>query len=253
MMEELNQAWIMLKLGGIIIIPLVLLGILVASKDDISLKRLWFYNTMRDNVLFETGLFLGSLGLQRAFLITSDRISLPTDYSGVTVVRYNKKNLSSNIDTIIAEIEKTKGSYNLKPLPAAALAFGYFENFVLPFGAKHYVNNSKFQLKILIPSNISDINAQKTKYKSEHPSTETDGGRPIAYEYNEDKGCYWDIPTTLSTIYHLIDYIIPSLEIGMNAEREDWIQHELRNFGGTLEMLIRKQGAYSNNIKIEYI
>jgi len=228
-------------------------GILVASKDDIILKRLWIYYKMRDNVLFEVGLFLGSLGLQRAFLITSDNISLPTDYSGVTVVKYNKKNLTNKIESITSEIEKTKESFNLKPVPSAALAFGYYENFVLPFAKKHYTNNSKFQLKILIPNNISDINALKNKYIFEHPSTETTGGRPIAYEYNDETGCYWDIPTTLTTIYHLIDYIVPSVELGINVEKEDWIQHELRNFEGALEMLIRKQGAYLKNIKIEFI
>jgi hypothetical protein len=226
-------------------------GILVASKDDIALKRFRFYNTMRDNVLFEVGLFLGSLGLQRAFLITSDRISLPTDYSGVTLVKYNKKSLPNKIESITSAIEKTKESFNLKPLPSAALAFGYFENFVRPFANDHYGNNSKFQLKILIPTNITDIKAQIAKYKTEHPSTETKGGRPIAFEYNDKTGCYWDIPTTLTTIDHLIDFIVPSTELGRNVEKEEWIQHELRNFGGTLEMLIRKQEVYLKNITID--
>lgn len=228
-------------------------GILVASKDDISIKRLHLYNTMRDNVLFETGLFLGSLGLQRAFLITSDNISLPSDYAGVTVVKYNKKNLANKIETILTEIEKTKGSFNLKPLPSAALAFGYYESFVLAFAKKQFSQSPNFQLKILLPTNISDINAQREMYLAEHSSTETQGGRPIAYEYNNERNCYWDIPTTLNTIYYLIDYMIPSTELGINVEKEEWIQHELRNFGGTLEMLIHKQGVYKKNIKTEFI
>jgi hypothetical protein len=228
-------------------------GILVASKDDISLKRWSFHNTMRDNVLFEAGLFMGSLGLQRAFLITSDNISLPSDYSGVTVVKYNNKNLVNKIETILAELEKTKGSYNLKPLPSAALAFGYYDSFVLAFAKKHFSQNPKFQLKILLPANISDITAQKEMYLAEHPSTETEGGRPIAYEYNNEKNCFWDVPTTLNTIYHLIDYMIPSTELGINVEKEEWIQHELRNFGGTLKMLIHKQGAFKKNIEIEFL
>ena len=228
-------------------------GILVASKDDISLKRWSLHNTMRDNVLFEAGLFMGSLGLQRAFLITSDNISLPSDYSGVTVVKYNKKNLGNKIEIILAELEKTKGSFNLKPLPAAALAFGYYDSFVLAFAKKHFSQNPKFQLKILLPANISDITAQKEMYLAEHPSTETEGGRPIAYEYNNESNCFWDVPTTLNTIHHLIDYMIPSTELGINIEKEEWIQHELRNFGGTLEMLIHKQGVYKKNIAIDFL
>lgn len=228
-------------------------GILVASKDDISLKRWSLNNTMRDNVLFETGLFLGSLGLQRAFLITSDNISLPSDYAGVTVVKYNKKNIISKIGNILAEIEKTKGSFNLKPVPSAALAFGYYESFVLAFAKKQFSQDSNFQLKILLPTNISDIHAQRDKYISDHPSTETQGGRPIAYQYKNKKNNYWDIPTTLSTIYHLIDYMIPSTELGINVEKEEWIQHELRNFSGTLEMLIHNQEVYKRNVQIEFL
>ncbi|NOU46556.1 MAG: nucleotide-binding protein [Bacteroidales bacterium] len=228
-------------------------GILVASKDDITFKRFRLYNTMRDNVLFETGLFMGSLGLQRAFLITSDNISLPSDYSGVTIVKYNKKNLNNKIETILAELEKTKGSFNLKPLPSAALAFGYYESFVLDFSKKQFRENPNFQLKILLPANISDIDAQKELYIADYPSTETQGGRPVANEYNDEKNCFWDIPTTLNTIYHLTDYIIPSTELGINIEKDEWIQHELRNFAGTLETLIHKQGAYKKNIKIEFL
>ncbi len=228
-------------------------GILVASKDDIALKRLRFYNTMRDNVLFEAGLFLGSLGLQRAFLITSDSISLPSDYFGVTVIKYNKKNLQNRIESIVTEIAKTKGSFNLKPVPSAALAFGYFENFVKPFAKKQYALKSDFQFKILLPKNISDIDAQKAKYLSGHPSTETQGGRPSAYEYNNEKGCFWDIPTTLNTIYQLVDYMVPPTELGINVEKEEWIEHELRNFGGTLEMLLHKHGVFNKNIQIEFL
>lgn len=63
---------------------------------------------MRDNVLFETGLFLGSLGLQRAFLINMTKISLPSDYNGVTIVKYSTKNLQNKIREIISEIKKNR-------------------------------------------------------------------------------------------------------------------------------------------------
>lgn len=228
-------------------------GILVASKDDLAIKRLRIFNTMRDNVLFEAGLFLGSLGLQRAFLITSDNISLPSDYLGVTVVKYNNKNLTSKIDSIITEIVKTKRSFNLKSMPSSALAFGYFENFVKLFAKQQYALKSDFNFKILVPTNISDVEAQKARYISEYPSTETPGGRPSAYEYINLKGCFWDIPSTLNTIYHLIDYMVPPTELGINVEKDEWIEHELRNFGGTLETLIHKQGVYEKNIKIEFL
>jgi len=228
-------------------------GILVASKDDITLKRFHIKNTMRDNVLFEMGLFLGSLGLQRAFLVTHDKVTLPSDYLGVTVVKYNGKNNESKIKEIIAGIERTRSSFNLKPIPAAALAFGYFQNFVIKFAEKHHDVTPNVELKILIPRNIDDVSAQIEKHAKTHPSTKMEGDRPIAFKYNDLQNVYWDIPTTLQTLDDLIDYFIPQNELGLDIEKSEWIQHELRNFQGTIEILLEKQGVYKDFVKVEYI
>jgi len=209
-------------------------GIMLASKDDVLIKRMKIFNVMRDNVLFEMGLFLGSLGLQRAFLITHDKTSLPSDFNGVTIVKYNDKNISDKIANVILEIKKTKESFNLKPVPSAALALGYFQSFIIPFAKKHFKLSPIFQIKILIPKNISDVNAQIAKYKSKNESIQTTGDRPIASQYKNEDNKYWDIPTTLQTIDNLMDYFVPSSELGINIEKEEWIQHELRNFKGTL-------------------
>lgn len=228
-------------------------GILVASKDDVLFKRMKFFKVMRENVMFEMGLFLGSLGLQRAFLITHDKVSLPSDFDGVTVVKYNTDNLNNKISAIISEIENTKNSFNLKPVPSAALALGYFQNFIIPFAEKLYKSIPDFKFKVLIPLSIADVNAQILRYQIVNPSNVTDGDRPKAYKYeNRDKE-YWDIPTTLQTIDNLLDYFVPSMEIGINLEKKEWIHFELRNFKGTLEMLIQQQDVYKNNISVEYL
>lgn len=228
-------------------------GIMLASKDDVVVKRYKFLNTMRDNVLFEMGLFLGSLGLQRAFLITHDKTALPSDFNGVTVVKYNDKNLKDRITEIIKELKRTKESYSLKPVPSAALALGYFQSFVQPFANKHFRISSGFKIRILIPTKISDVKAQIVKYSAKYPSVPTTGDRPIANQYVNEENTYWDIPTTLQTIDSLMDYFVPPSELGINIEKEEWIQFELRNFKGTLEALIEKQGVYKDNIEIDFI
>lgn len=43
---------------------------MVFTADDISKIRNQEYNTARDNVLFEYGLFLGRVGIDRAYIIT---------------------------------------------------------------------------------------------------------------------------------------------------------------------------------------
>ena len=228
-------------------------GIMLASKDDVLIKRYKVFSTMRDNVLFEMGLYLGSLGLQRAFLITHDKTALPSDFNGVTVVKYNDKNLKGKIDDIIKELKKTKASYNLKPVPSAALALGYFENCILRFAKKQFEISPEFRFKILIPTKISDVEAQITKYKTKNSSELTIGDRPVVYKYLDEENSYWDIPTTLQTIDNLMDYFVPPSELGINIEKEEWIQFELRNFKGTLEALIEKQGVYKDNIIVDFV
>jgi hypothetical protein len=228
-------------------------GIMLASKDDVVIKRYKIFSAMRDNVLFEMGLFLGSLGLQRAFLITHDKTALPSDFNGVTVVKYNDSNINGKIDNIIAELRKTKDSYNLKAVPSAALALGYFQSFILPFAKKHSILTPNFHLNILIPKSIADVSAQISKYESKNESVLTTGERPVVHQYVNEVNKYWDIPTTLQTIDSLMDYFLPPSELGINLEREEWIQFELRNFKGTLEVLIEKHAVYKENITFDFI
>ena len=228
-------------------------GVLVASNDDKLFKRRKKYKIMRDNVLFESGLFFGSLGLQRVFLLANKRINLPSDFNGITIEMYDSKNIHESIDKIIKAIQDTRNSFNLKPMPSTAIAFGYFMNFVLPFSQKLLQKHQKdFIFKIVVPKNTGDIDTTIKQYEIDNPSTMLQEPRPSAYKYNHSENQYWDIPTTLKTIDQLINFFIHSHEIGVNAEKEAWLQYEIRNFKETLEILIKKQDAFKDNICVEY-
>ena len=60
-------------------------GILVATKDDLLKSRGANLQVPRDNVMFEMGMFLGSLGLTRAFLMVEKHSKLTTYYNVITV------------------------------------------------------------------------------------------------------------------------------------------------------------------------
>ena len=65
-------------------------AILVLTPDDLSISRGKRSHSPRDNVLFELGLFIGSLGRERTFAIY-DRtapMKLPSDLAGVSLITY---------------------------------------------------------------------------------------------------------------------------------------------------------------------
>lgn len=77
-------------------------GIFVFSPDDIVELRGEKYLAVRDNVVFELGLFVGKLGKERNFIIlprtfanNRKQVHLPSDLLGVTTASYDAENKSS--------------------------------------------------------------------------------------------------------------------------------------------------------------
>lgn len=66
---------------------------LVLTPDDLASKRNSARPVVRDNVLFEAGLFVGAIGLDRTFLVScrSDALDLPSDLDGVTRATYRRR------------------------------------------------------------------------------------------------------------------------------------------------------------------
>lgn len=68
-------------------------GVFVFSPDDMTIMRGSEVKTIRDNVLFELGLFIGKLSRERVFYIVPEgsTFHIPTDLIGVTPGKYNPK------------------------------------------------------------------------------------------------------------------------------------------------------------------
>lgn len=235
-------------------------GILVATSDDISVIRKIEHVVSRDNVMLELGLFLGSLGLSRAFVLLEEGCKLPTDYTGITVPIFNrkdKKSIGKAINQILGELMNTKDSFNLKMIPSTAFALGYFENFVQPIAKKALSENSEFNLDVLLPNKLDDIDIEIQCYKRKKPSEEISvfesGTRPRVNRLLGVDKHYWDVPTTLKTLNNLIDKVVHTSEIGVNKEKSDWVGYELRNFKGTLEVLIDQCKACQGNVTVNWL
>lgn len=66
-------------------------GAFVLRPDDITTSRGESTRTVRDNVLFELGLFIGRLGRDRTFMVTPKgaQLRLPSDLLGLTTAEYD--------------------------------------------------------------------------------------------------------------------------------------------------------------------
>lgn len=85
-------------------------AILVLSPDDLVNSRGSQSHAPRDNIMFELGLFMGSLGRSRTFIVydrTAD-IKLPTDLAGVTIALFHPHsmgNLAAALGASCTQIE----------------------------------------------------------------------------------------------------------------------------------------------------
>ena len=64
-------------------------AVLLATTDDRTSIRGKVFDTPRDNIVFEAGLFMGRLGRRRAFLICDRQLTLPSDLDGLTVAQFD--------------------------------------------------------------------------------------------------------------------------------------------------------------------
>lgn len=86
-------------------------GVFVFHKDDTAIIKGKDYNVVRDNVLFELGLFIGALGLENCFVLipksVENNFRLPTDLSGITLSFYDDQE-NEIIDAVTTSCAKIK-------------------------------------------------------------------------------------------------------------------------------------------------
>ncbi|MBO5462648.1 MAG: nucleotide-binding protein [Clostridia bacterium] len=108
-------------------------GIFVFSDDDVSKIRDIENPTVRDNVLFEFGLFMGKLGREKVFFIVPENVKdlhLPTDLLGITTGTYFERddgNLISGVNTFCENVKKIIASFNLNNY--GLIKYGMFQDF----------------------------------------------------------------------------------------------------------------------------
>ena len=252
-------------------------GVLVATVDDILLKRDALENAARDNVILEYGLYLGKLGRNRAFFVKEKSLNLPSDLFGITLPTYKTsaadagKTLHQVCDDLIASMEEIWQVYELSFVPSTVLAVGYFENFVVRM-CRELMQSSKrvvegkdhqdFKLHIVIPSELPNnfhdqvlalLHGSNLKQMTVETQT-----RPYNFyldfaELSKTTLELYDIPTTLSALKVAIELAIPKGHIGELAKEKALKKKEMNNFCRTLDYLIRENAVTKNRVVIDMV
>lgn len=81
-------------------------GIFVFNNDDIIRIRDIKKNTVRDNVLFEFGLFIGKLSRERVYFVipSETELHLPTDLLGITPGKYDSKREDGSLQAALGPV-----------------------------------------------------------------------------------------------------------------------------------------------------
>jgi len=243
-------------------------AVLVATKDDELTQRGVTKKAPRDNVIFELGLFMGYIGLNRCVGVFEKDVKRPSDLDGIEVFEYPSKGTLDieRVTTKIAESFKEVASPDngfLRELSSTALAIGYFKNFVSvvakAISHEDFKKGREVGFKALIPSSLSDVNFEPQAYYQRHSMEEervsVQGGRTRTV-YKTDKGeslVFHDIPTTLSSLEGVIETILESRNIRNNKITQAVLDRELRNFKLTLEYLVKKDSYARNLVSIEEV
>ena len=227
-------------------------GFMVFAADDISKIRNQEYNTARDNVLFEYGLFLGRVGIDRAYIIKEDSVKIPSDILGITLLSYTttynqegikipNQDLEMQLTNLKKKIDEKVALGHLGLLPSTVIAISYFENFIKLLADEIIRQGDKIQIgdkiyksakiRIVIPRTLdADMKRQATIYfRKIHfescPITTVHRSYPIYVESTsegnvKDEAIIADMPTILSGIDKAIDMYFRVGHIGKAYRRK---------------------------------
>ena len=261
-------------------------GILLATADDPMISKNAYFESPRDNVLLEFGLFAGALGRGRAIFVREEEAKEPADLFGITMPRIKKpdhpeyetsiKNCCDSIKKHIAAREKV---FDLGMIPSTVLAYGYFKNFIerciarlfedrksgkqftLPDGRPF--NIGEIKMTIFIPDDLTEDMFDKVKAKRlmlgwEKLKVDPKETRDYDFHINIDKGKdgllhVVDIPLTLNALHESINTFSQKGHIGYTAREKFLERKELRNFRNTIVHLINHHAITKGVVVTEII
>ena len=197
---------------------------------------------VRDNLLFEMGLFMGALGNRRTLIVLEPGLSevelgLPSDLKGhgfgdlVALSSESETVLRGQIEAIRDRIIETDASAGLSLLPSTGTAMGYFRNFIQPVAEylledtfriddrEYRASETRYTFDIIMPLTLEGAGfAQRAKFfeinrdQLEERRVTFKNGRSYAFFVRRGGGDSHvhlvDFPTPLASSVEVIQLVI---------------------------------------------
>lgn len=198
---------------------------------------------LRDNLLFEMGLFMGALGNRRTLVVlepglAESELGLPSDLRGhsfgnpvVELLSVSETALKKQVDDIRDSILKANASAGLSLLPSTGTAIGYFRNFIQPVaeylleetfmidGREYRASDTGYTIDIVMPLTLEGAGfKQRAKFLEinqnvlEERKVTFKNGRSYAFSVRrggDDRRLHLvDFPTPLAASVDVISLVI---------------------------------------------
>lgn len=247
-------------------------AIFVLTPDDEALIKDQKQRIPRDNVIFEFGLFLGSIGTNRAFCIAEESVYILSDFAGITIPTYQTRaNLVAAVGDACSQIkramETAEKQYRFSMLPSTSLAIGYYINF-LEKVAQAFTHIDEFEviekdalgkvinrqtvtvkdrypsITVLLPKKLSNLKpaflGKKTSAMKQITVSTPLRSFPFYIEGNisEDTVSFFDIPTTLLASLETVGKIFSDDFLATDDNMDRIQRREIANFEKTIRILV---------------
>lgn len=210
---------------------LVDFAVFLATADDLTQSRGENQYAPRDNVIFEFGLFLQSLGKERCFMLAEENVKILSDMAGISLNKFSRDDSNTDFAQAVDKLRvnlRTKKKH-ITSLVTTGLAYGYYKNFVARLAAWD-------------DCEVLSIYLEKTCFKAdeyEKCTEDTRAGLPVrdaSYLVSDSKH-FFDCPTTLE----VIEQVLHDKSELSEHEKDAYRQREINNFAFVIERLMERE------------
>jgi hypothetical protein len=248
--------------------------IAIFSADDEARIRARTVAVTRGNVIFEFGLFMGRMGLNRAFFVLEEGTELFSDWYGRATVTFRRRaNLEAAVGSACNKLRREMAmSAKLEdflPRPSTISAINYFNHLLLPLidsisdsslsitesssaeSTDGALRPSRITFCLLLPRTLQDLHPSRLSLLTAEYGRLmlTMKSRPRRFalyiksqETTSESVTLYDVPTVMYSAKPVIDRMFPQEFLERHAMRQQIERQEISNFEKVLGSLASKAG-----------